>query len=195
VILADGTTAGIGDRVVTRRNDRTTTTEGGWIKNGDEWIVVDNPGTGTLGVHRVDGSGTAHLSADYVREHVDLAYATTAHRAEGRTVDSAHAVVTGPGMTRESLYVVMTRGRESNHAYVATDHVPDAETAHAPSDRWAAHNLLESVLDNIGAEMSAHETLAAGVATARNRPRRNADRDEGSNGLDHAIETARTPAR
>ena len=33
------------------------------------------------------------LPADYVREHVELGYATTAHRAQGRTVDTAHAYV------------------------------------------------------------------------------------------------------
>lgn len=178
--LADGPTAGIGDRVVTRRNDRTNPAEGGWIKNGDEWLVVGAPGVGLLDVRRVDGSGTATLSADYVREHVDLAYASTAHRAEGRTVDTAHAVVTGPGMTRESLYVVMTRGRAANHAYVATDYVPDADTAHGPSDRWAAHNLLESVLDNVGAEMSAHETLATVDADAK-RPIPTADQSRPQN--------------
>jgi hypothetical protein len=32
------------------------------------------------------------LPADYVAEHVELAYASSAHRAQGRTVDTAHAM-------------------------------------------------------------------------------------------------------
>lgn len=194
VNLADGTTAGIGDRIVTRRNDRSTMTNGDWIKNGDEWLVTGVAGNGSLDVQRIDGSGTARLSADYVREHVDLAYATTAHRAEGRTVDTAHAVVTGPGMTRESLYVVMTRGRESNHAYVATDYVADAETAHGPRDRWAAQELLATVLDNVGAALSAHETLRAAGAGANHRPRVQPDHVRGIHDLAYPAEPCRSLA-
>ncbi|WP_344820464.1 helicase C-terminal domain-containing protein [Microbacterium soli] len=39
----------------------------------------------------------------------------TAHRAQGSTVDAAHTVVHSPEVTRESLYVAMTRGRESKN--------------------------------------------------------------------------------
>ena len=38
-------------------------------------------------------------------EHLELAYASTAHRAQGRTVDTAHALVS-PTTTREVLYVI-----------------------------------------------------------------------------------------
>ena len=56
-----------------------------------------------------------------MERHVDLGYAVTVHRAQGITVDTAHAVV-GPGTTRESLYVATTRGRHADHAYIPTDH-------------------------------------------------------------------------
>ncbi len=59
----------------------------------------------------------AVLPADYVREHVELGYASTAHRAQGRTVDTAHAYVSGE-TTREPLYVMASRGRDSNRLYV-----------------------------------------------------------------------------
>jgi hypothetical protein len=45
-----------------------------------------------------------HLPAVYVREHVTLAYAQTAHAAEGRTADTAHVLV-DPSMDRAALYV------------------------------------------------------------------------------------------
>ena len=53
----------------------------------------------------------------------NLGYAVTAHRAQGMTVDTSHVVVTG-STTRENFYVSMTRGRDSNIAYVALDRSP-----------------------------------------------------------------------
>jgi ATP-dependent exoDNAse (exonuclease V) alpha subunit len=84
---------GVGDSVVTRRNQRGLATSCGWVKNGDQWTVVDVRRGGTIDVRRTNGTGRATLPATYVREHVELGYATTAHRAQGRTVDTAHAFV------------------------------------------------------------------------------------------------------
>ena len=52
-----------------------------------------------------------------------LGYAITAHRAQSATVDTAH-VITGPGMTREHLYVAMTRARERLHITCAGEPSP-----------------------------------------------------------------------
>ena len=49
-----------------------------------------------------------------------LGYATTIAGAQGRTVDRGHVVVT-PRTTSASLYVGMTRGRDTNHAHVVCD--------------------------------------------------------------------------
>jgi hypothetical protein len=49
-----------------------------------------------------------------------LAYSTTVHAAEGRTVDTCHSLAS-EGLSRALLYVAMSRGREANHAYVATE--------------------------------------------------------------------------
>jgi conjugative relaxase-like TrwC/TraI family protein len=169
VTLADGTTAGVGDRIVTRRNNRTLTTGRGWVKNGDQWTVVRDRGDGTLAVKRGRGSKTIVLPADYVRDHVELGYATTAHRAQGRTVDTAHAIVTGPGMTLASLYVALTRGRLRNRAYVATDYTPDPDTNHGPDDTWTTRDVLTAVLDNTDADLSGHESIRAEQSRAQVR--------------------------
>ena len=55
---------------------------------------------------------------------VELGYAVTSFRAQGLTTDTAHVLVDS-NMTRETLYVAMTRGRDANVAYVAVDK-PDA---------------------------------------------------------------------
>ena len=162
VTLHDGTEASAGDLVVTRRNHRRLTVGRGWVTNGDRWTVTGANREGSLTVRR---AGRRHgpkvtLPADYVAEHVELAYATTAYRAQGATVDTAHAIVQ-PGMTRETCYVALTRGRSSNIAYVATDQ-PDAEHHQHPDDAdVTARSVLTGVLRHVGAEPSAHETITA----------------------------------
>ena len=47
----------------------------------------------------------------------NLGYAVTVHCAQGVTVDTTHTVLTGTE-SRQQLYVAMSRGRESNEAYV-----------------------------------------------------------------------------
>jgi hypothetical protein len=94
-----------------------------------------------------------------VAEHVELSYATTVHRSQGRTVGTAHALVS-PNTTREVLYVAATRGREANRLYVDTVYDPDPQTSHDHADDpRTTREVLARVLANTGAETSAHETL------------------------------------
>ncbi len=162
VNLADGTQASEGDLIITRKNDRHLhTLRGGWVRNGDRWTVTRVHKDGSTQVQRlgVDFGGTVTLPAAYVAEHVDLGYAVTAHRAQGLTVDTSHVVVTG-STTRENFYVSMTRGRDSNIAYVALDK-PDEGHAPPEGDEVNAHTVLYGVLQHIGGELSAHQMIAA----------------------------------
>ena len=59
----------------------------------------------------------AVFDGDYVREHITHGYAVTVHSAQGVTADTTHAVF-GEKTTRSMLYVAMTRGRETNGAYI-----------------------------------------------------------------------------
>jgi conjugative relaxase-like TrwC/TraI family protein len=175
VTTADGTTIGTGDVVVTRRNQRDLHTAGGWVKNGDQWIVTALNKDGSLVVHRAGKTGTAaRLPADYVREQVELGYATTAHRAQGRTVDTAHAYISA-ATVREPLYVMATRGREANRLYVDTSYDPEADTAHAVVEAQSPEDLLRTVLATSGADLSATQTRAAEVAAAMSPARLEAE--------------------
>ena len=99
------------------------------------------------------------LPADYVTQHVELAYATTSYRSQGRTVDTTHSLVS-PTTTREVLYVAATRGRESNKLYVDTSFDPDPATGHDGTIvQQSAREVLAGVLANEGADLSAHEVL------------------------------------
>ena len=151
--------AGAGDEVVTRQNNRLLVTGKRWVKNGDRWVVTATNADGSMAVRRAGGIGEVVLPADYVAEHVELAYATTAHRAQGVTVDTAHVMVS-PSTTREVLYVAATRGRESNRIYVDTHYDPDPQTSHeGTAEPQSARDVLAGVLANEGADLSAHETL------------------------------------
>ena len=124
--LADANTAGVGDRIVTRRNDAQLVEAGRAVANRDEWVVEAVRADSSLRVRRVDdrtGVTVQSLPAGYVAEHVELAYASTVHGAQGRTVDTAHSLIS-ERTGRAGVYVGMTRGREGNWAYVACDTHP-----------------------------------------------------------------------
>jgi len=160
VALADGTRASVGDLILTRQNDRRLRQlRGGWVRNGDRWRVLDVQGDGCLIAQRLGGGlgAVVTLPAAYVTEHVDLAYAVTAHRAQGVTVDTAHVMVTG-ATSRENLYVSMTRGCEANTAYVALDR-PDESHGTPAEDDVTAKSILFGVLRHSGAEVAAHQVL------------------------------------
>ncbi|MFI8632316.1 MobF family relaxase [Microbacterium sp. NPDC077663] len=163
VRLHDGTRASRGDIVITRRNDRRLGLGRGWVKNNDRWIVTAAGDDGSLTIRREKSRWrtTLTLPAAYVAENVELGYAITAHRAQGATVDTAHAVVSSPEMTREALYVAMTRGRESNRVYVATDEEHLEEHQHRPDLQMTARSILFGILQHSGAELSAHEAITA----------------------------------
>ena len=159
VAVAGGAMAGIGDQVVTRQNNRRMATGKRWVRNGDQWSVTGSHGDGSLTLQRLRGTAKVHLPADYVREHVELAYASTAHRAQGCTVDTAHAMVS-PTTTREVLYVSATRGKKANRLYVDTSYDPDPQTSHDEAlEPMTAKGVLVGVLRNEGAEVAAHDMI------------------------------------
>lgn len=168
VPTADGPTISIGDRIVTRRNDRRLkiTDQGtGWVKNGDTWTVTASERDGSITVAKPAGQGTAVLPAGYVTNHVELGYATTVHRAQGRTVDTAHALISRT-TTREALYVAATRGASANHLYVDTEVDPDHDTSHGDLDSTTAQQALTAVLDRTATVASAHAAMRSGSSAA-----------------------------
>jgi hypothetical protein len=159
VDVAGAMTAGVNDLVVTRENDRRLTTDTSWVKNGDVWTVSATHENGSMTVTRVSGHGSVVLPASYVAKNVELAYASTAHRAQGRTVDTAHAFAS-PTTTREVLYVALTRGSHSNHLYVDTHYDPDPSTGHdGLTEIPSALEVLAGVLRHEGADVSATDMI------------------------------------
>ncbi|WP_166664367.1 MobF family relaxase [Actinophytocola oryzae] len=173
VDLHDGTHAGVGDRVVTRKNRRQLTVLGGrdYVKNGDLWEVEKRHTDGRLTVRHVQHRGRRTLPAWYVAEWVELGYAATVHRSQGMTVDTARAFLT-IAATREAALVALSRGVHGNYAYLDTETVlhPDEPTI-LPGDLFyryreatPAIRALAAILAREGAELSATETLRQALA-------------------------------
>jgi conjugative relaxase-like TrwC/TraI family protein len=126
VAAADGEVF-VGDVVMTRRNDRTlTTTAGDAVRNRDRWTVTATHDDGSITARSHASDATVTLPAGYVREFVQLAYATTEHGNQGITTDQSITLVTGT-TTGRGLYVGATRGRDDNQLFVVTDQHSERE--------------------------------------------------------------------
>ena len=114
--LSDGNHAGVGDLVRARLN--TEIDAGGRaLTNRDTLAVTAFCGPDAeVRRQRPDGTWTQpfRVPRTYLARNAELAYAGNVHVAQGRTVDTAHLLVTG-SLSRQALYVGMTRGREVEH--------------------------------------------------------------------------------
>lgn len=160
VPLRDNHDAGLGELVVSRKVDRTLRDNtGDFIRNGTQ-LSVEEIKPDHIYARRSDNHALIKLPRTWVEENVELGYAITAHRSQGTTVDTGHVVIPEDSdMNREMLYVAMTRGRESNKAWVgqtvphnATD---DLSTLYEV-DIWK--DTLEKILATSGQERTALET-------------------------------------
>ncbi|WES63925.1 AAA family ATPase [Microbacter sp. GSS18] len=95
-----------GDVVQTRRNDRAAD-----VENRALWTVRSITSSGVVLASVADSADVRTVSADYVADHVHLAYASTVHGIQGETTDAS---IVGPGVDASGLYVGMTRGRVRN---------------------------------------------------------------------------------
>ncbi len=100
----------VGDEVRLARNDRALQ-----VINGDRGMVRE-VAAGHLDVRLGDGRDV-RLPGDYAAEHLDHAYASTAHRAQGASVDRAF-VLGSDEQYREWGYTAMTRHRERTRFYL-----------------------------------------------------------------------------
>ena len=144
-------TFAVGDIIVTGRTaPRILDTNGEQVNNGDRWQItgagVDHMSQRVIHVERIDDDGhraQASLPAAYIngsdpdgRPWIEHGIATTAHRAQGRTVD--HAMAFADNRTSRSLlYVMLSRGRYTNRlAMIDTiDHTEALEAAKAALKR------------------------------------------------------------
>ncbi len=180
VTAARGHHVAVGDVVITRRNDPTLEVydahdvrqrlQDAPVRNGQRWQVIGvDPEHQRIAARRLGDDARAVFAGDYLREHVIHGFAVTAHSAQGVTAQTTHAVIADTA-SRNLLYVAMTRGRESNQAYLyqrttgEADHqhgspAEGVHVAHRGSPAQAAA-VMRTVIGRDEQARTAHQTAA-----------------------------------
>ncbi|MCQ9334497.1 relaxase domain-containing protein [Corynebacterium phoceense] len=181
VQLAQAETAGIGDVIIARQNQRLANPHdpnapGPKVINGQLFRVLEIGADGSVTAGDTSTGEVYELPADYVSEHTHLGYAATVYRAQGATVDTTHAVVDS-STSRASLYVALTRGKRENRVYAVTDDYLDefAEQGHEHSAGNApglsAHDVIVNAIARDGRQRSATEIRTEAEEYAGSRER------------------------
>ena len=200
--IADGAMASAGDLIVCTENDHTVEAgePGRTLANGD-LLRMEAVTPGGLIVRRALDADPAtgqrrwtdrrFLFADY--KNSELGYAVTDHVAQSRTVTAGLAVIAGTE-DRQHAYVALSRGTDTNMAYVFTvspkladpapgprpalelaryDRITDqraaqraAQPAAAAAETRDALAVLSGVLDRDGQQSSASQTRQQALAGA-----------------------------
>ncbi|ASL24334.1 relaxase domain-containing protein (plasmid) [Mycobacterium intracellulare subsp. chimaera] len=180
-----------GDVILSRRNDPTNPVHDAAdfakaadpVRNGQRWRVyaVDSDHDRIAARRLSDGARVA-FTGDYLQEHVTHGYAVTVHSAQGVTADTTHAVL-GEHTSRNLLYVALTRGRESNEAYLYERRAGETEHEHAAqlepgvhlarrgTSRQAAHLARHIIGTRHDQAHTAHD-VAAGAEGREQLPQR-----------------------
>ena len=156
VALRDHAVASGGDRIMARQNDGRIRpgVHGRGLANRDVLRVDSTDGDGSAVVRLLAGraeDGTEQwgdpftLSRKYLTEHCHLAYAVTAHSAEGSTFDGNGYSLVRPQDTREYAYTAMSRARGRNVAYVVGEaHRAGTDGGPEPDPEIGRHRMLEA---------------------------------------------------
>ena len=204
VRIAEGAEASAGDLIICRRNDHGLEAgePGRALANGDILRIEAITGSGLMVRRLLEAdpatgqrrfTDRAFCYAGY--QTSDLAYAITGHSAQGATVHTGIALVTG-NEDRQWLYPAMTRGTDANLAFVFTTppKVADPQPGTRPAPELERYErirheregilpaqpaagpgspdprepiaVLADVLDRDGAELSASETRRRNLANA-----------------------------
>lgn len=116
----DGQTFQAGDRIVILApgaGGQVVTSERGTIQ-------AVNPESRSLVARMDDGRLQSFGPEDTRGDRLALGYATTVHRSQGATVETAHLFADGGG--RELGYVGMSRARQASHIHVVADNIDQA---------------------------------------------------------------------
>ena len=196
VRIADGARASPGDLIICTRNDHTVEAgePGRALANGDLLRIEAVTPKGLIVRRALDADPrtgqrrwTDHTFVHASYADSELGYAVTDHVAQGRTVHTGLAVITGTE-DRQHAYVALSRGTDANFAYVFTVSPKLADPAPGPRpapelaryDRRAAGPgsqpaaastgealaVLAGVLDRDGQQRSATQIRRQALADA-----------------------------
>jgi len=89
-------------------------------------FLTDDQGSEPALILELEAGRRVRLEGEAIdAAHLAHAYAMTAHRSQGATVETAHVLADGGG--RELGYVAMSRAKEQTHVYVVADDLDQAK--------------------------------------------------------------------
>ena len=163
VTLADGNGAAAGDLVRARQNTPAVDAAGVALTNRDtlrlEGVTLATGGRVAIMRRQLPGGGWSRdfpVPLGYLRQSAELAYAGNVYVAQGRTVDTAH-VYASASLTRESLYVAMSRGRQANTLHVVTG--PSPRPGQPDLAQAEPEAVLADILDRTESTRTATEAM------------------------------------
>jgi conjugative relaxase-like TrwC/TraI family protein len=157
--IADGIRASCGDLIMCTRNDHTVEAgePGRMLANGDLLRIDDVLPQGLLVRRAVDpdrATGRRRWTdQQFLYAHfqdAELGYAVTDHAAQGRTVHTGLALITG-SEDRQHAYVALTRGTDCNAAYVFTQspRKADITLGPRPAPELARHDRISAQVQQL----------------------------------------------
>jgi hypothetical protein len=105
-----------GDRVIARRNDRRND-----IDNGSLATVIAVDEKSCAIIVETDAGQPRTLGPDYIAQHLEHAYALTAHSAQGATVSWAGVIGRPQDFTREWAYTALSRARQKTTIHLVRE--------------------------------------------------------------------------
>ena len=155
--LADGNHAGTGD-IVRARHNTDIRIDGERLVNRDTLKITAFAGKDIQVRRQLPEGGWSRpflVTPAYFAEYGELAYAGNIHVSQGRTTDTAHLLVS-ESLSRQSLYVGMTRGRDSNVAHIVT-----GPTSHGtqPLEQATPESVFAAALERDSEELTATEQV------------------------------------
>jgi conjugative relaxase-like TrwC/TraI family protein len=162
VVLADGLEASINDTIRTRRNARQIPIgRNDFVRNGYRYTITNILPDGAVTARHLQSGHIITLPTDYLTEHVTLGYAATIDSAQGLTAGSRSTtgtchIVGSDMLTRQHLYVALTRATDENHLYLSTAEAdPHRLLSPKATHPDTAVDVLTRALARDGAQISA----------------------------------------
>jgi ATP-dependent exoDNAse (exonuclease V) alpha subunit len=158
VATPDGLTAyRAGDRILVTVNDPRR----GLVNGARGTVAAVHPRSGQLDLQLDTGTQVTVDQPRLANGGLTHGYAATVHKAQGLTVDTTLVYGLGP-LTREHGYVALSRGRISNHIYLATDTgSPDdcgpPRTTPDRDEHSLTAELIERLRDSQRQQLAAHQ--------------------------------------
>lgn len=136
----------IGDRIITRRNDR-----GRDLDNGTRGTVHALDERIGMSV-KLDSGDVRHLEADFIERHVEHAYALTGHGIQGGTVEWAGVIGRPHDFSRNWSYTALSRAREPTEIFLV-DEPTALEEERAGIAPAVAHEPEQGPLERMAVRM------------------------------------------